>query len=52
MLSFVDPPTYGRPAAGVSMTMATHQPAATSSAAPPASSCQQRRSSRGGPATR
>ena len=37
---------------GSSMTIATHQPAATSSAAPPASSCQIRLPSRGGPATR
>ena len=52
MLLSVEPATYGRSVAGISMTIPTHQPAATTTAAPPTSSCQIRRPSRGGPAIR
>jgi hypothetical protein len=52
MLLSVVLPTKGRAAAGVSRTIATHQPALARSAAPPTSSCQIRLPSPGGPQTR
>ena len=52
MLFVVDPPIYGRLDAGVSSTIATHQPAETTMAPAPASNCQDRRTSPPGPATR
>ena len=52
MLLSVEPPTYGRSAAGVSRSIATHHPEATSSAAAPASSCQIRLPSLGFPQIR
>src|SRR5580693_8146775 len=48
----VDPPMYGRSAAGVRSTAAIHHPADTASAAPAASSCQARRQNGTGAATR
>ncbi len=52
MLLSVVLPTNGRLAAGVSRTIAVHQPAVTSRAAPPTSSCQKRLNSLGGPQIR
>ena len=52
MLLSVVLPTNGRSAAGVSRTIATHQPVVASSAAPPTSSCQIRLPSLGGPQIR
>src|SRR5882757_2362933 len=43
MLLFVEPPTYGRLPAGVSSTIAIHQPADTTIANPDASNCRMRR---------
>ncbi len=45
MLLSCDPPTYGRSAAGVSTTAATHHPADTSMARPAAASWRTRRAS-------
>ena len=52
MLLSVVLPTNGRSAAGVSRTIATHQPAVASSAAPPTRSCQIRLPILCGPHTR
>ena len=52
MLLSVEPPTYGLLAAGVSRSIATHQPAAATSAASPASSCHSRLPRDGWPAQR
>ena len=52
MLLSVEPPTYGRSAAGVSRSITTHQPAATTSAPAPASNCQMRLPKAGWPAHR
>ena len=42
-LLFVDPPMYGRSAAGHSATATNHQPPTTTIASPAASSCRTRR---------
>ena len=52
MLLSVVLPTNGRAEAGVSCTIATHQPAVASRAAPPTRSCQKRLNSWGGPQIR
>src|SRR5580698_2318109 len=52
MLLSVDPPKYGRSAAGVSCAASTHQPAPTTTPSAPSSSCHTRFNNRGGPAHR
>src|SRR5215469_18279175 len=52
MLLFVDPPKYGRSAAGVSCAMATHQPAPATTETPNTTTCHSRRRKRTGPAHR
>ena len=52
MLLLVDPPKYGRSAAGTSSAIATHQPPPTMMAAPASSTCLIRLPSFGGPAHR
>ena len=52
MLLFVEPPKYGRSAAGVSSAARIHQPAPTMIPTPISTVCQIRLPSLGGPAHR
>src|ERR1700677_1615156 len=52
MLLFVDPPKYGRSAAGVSWAASTHHPAPTTMPTPASTSCHSRRPHPAGPAHR